>query len=297
VRLRLRSDHLLRARARLNRWRSVVSPADVLTLLNGACGFLAIAVLAGTDACTNPGNPTCTPFDSPFFPGLQNAFPGLPSDRFLIAGALIVLGLVFDATDGMVARRFGGSRLGADLDTLSDTITFVVTPALMILKFYSNPAYIADPEPYAAALAASLVLVMGMLRLARFNANPTETDTKTFQGLPTPWCALTVVLTILIAMPTRFALPIFAILALLMMSNVAYPKSKGVVKHIAVALVLSAFGLATLLFFFPAGSGPVVRAAFILAAITIALAPFFLKRTKVAPEAAPAPALPGTPKP
>lgn len=252
---------------RLPRIRGVISAADLLTLTNGLMGFLAIAAVTGAADF----------FEPPYFGGLDSVFPGLQDDRYLLAAVFITFGLVCDALDGIVARKFGGSKLGGDLDTLSDTVTFVVTPAFMVFTYYGSDAR----YEFQSLLAAALVLMMGMLRLARFNANPTEGATTTFQGLPTPWCAITIALLILARIPVTYALPVVVVLAFLMMSNVAYPKSRG--RAVVLAMLMAAAALATVgvILFFPAGQPGVLRGAFTLVMLAVALLPFFLaRRTK-----------------
>ncbi|GEM_PF-1179244 len=260
-----RFGHAIRGRIpKLPRIRSVISPADVLTLANGMAGLLAIAVVTQT----------VNLYEKPFFPRLADTFRGLQDDRFLLAAILIALGLVFDALDGIVARRFGGSRLGADLDTLSDTVTFVVTPAFMVLTKYG------EAHPYQALLAAGLVFIMGVLRLARFNSNPAESSTTTFQGLPTPWCAITIALLIMAGVSYLYALPIVVVLAFLMMSNVAYPKSRGRATALALVMVLVALVTIGVILFFPEGQPGVLRGAFTLVMLAVATLPFFLARAR-----------------
>lgn len=261
-----RFGHAVRGRIpRLPRIRGVISVADLFTLTNGLAGFLAIAVLTRAVVLYEP----------PFFPGLANVFPGLaPSedDRFLLAAVLITIGGICDALDGIVARKFGSSRLGGDLDTLSDTITFVMTPAFMIFTYYGQV------HEFQALLAAGLVLVMGMLRLARFNANPHEGSTTTFQGLPTPWSAVTIALLVVARIPYELAMPIVVILAFLNMSTVAYPKSRG--RAVVFALLMAAAALATVavILFFPENQPRVLRGSFTFVILAVALLPLFYSR-------------------
>ena len=170
--------------------------------------------------------------------------------------------------------------MGGDLDTLSDTVTFVVTPAFMVFAKYGGE------KPYGALLASGLVLVMGMLRLARFNSNPVEGSTVTFQGLPTPWCAITIALLILAGVPVAWALPLIVVLAFLMMSNVAYPKSRG--KTTILALLMAAAALATVgaILFFPEDQPRVLRGSFTLVALAVAVLPFFYARRRASREPA-----------
>jgi len=96
---------------------------------------------------------------------------GLTGIRFAITGdfeksvlAIILAGML-DGIDGRAARLLKGqSRFGAELDSLADSISFGVAPALIVylwsLKGLPNLGWIA-------ALSFALCCV---LRLARFNA-------------------------------------------------------------------------------------------------------------------------------
>jgi CDP-diacylglycerol--serine O-phosphatidyltransferase len=96
---------------------------------------------------------------------------GLTGIRFAIAGdfkaavlAVILAGLL-DGIDGRVARAMKAqSRFGAELDSLSDAISFGVAPAL-ILYLWS-----LQQVPRFGWFAALALAVCCALRLARFNA-------------------------------------------------------------------------------------------------------------------------------
>ncbi len=104
-------------------------------------------------------------------------------EEFGAAATAIIIGMVFDALDGRVARLVHGeSMFGVEFDSLSDFMTFGVAPAHMmyafILKDYGMWGY---PIAFIYALC-------GALRLARFNAVAHDSGgSKThFTGLPIP---------------------------------------------------------------------------------------------------------------
>jgi CDP-diacylglycerol--serine O-phosphatidyltransferase len=105
-------------------------------------------------------------------------------EEFVAAATAILLGMVFDAFDGRVARLVHGESLfGAEFDSLSDFLTFGIAPAHMmygfILKDYGGWGY---PMAFLFALC-------GALRLARFNTgvhSPSGSDKSHFTGLPIP---------------------------------------------------------------------------------------------------------------
>ena len=120
---------------------------------------------------------------------------GLTSIRFTIneewkiAIYLILLASIFDFFDGWVARKLkGGSNFGAELDSLSDFISFGVAPSLLIY-FWSLS--------FLGSLGWSITLfyvACSALRLARFTADiyitskPIDSNLY-FVGVPSPAAA------------------------------------------------------------------------------------------------------------
>lgn len=250
----------LRQRLNLRRIRAFVGPADLLTLTNGFCGLLAIATFA---------------FES----GL---FDRRTPDPY-VAMVLIGIGLVADALDGVVARKFGSSQLGGDLDTIADAITFVCAPAVMIIGVYGTatyPQFNATPAPFGSMVAAGLVFLFGILRLARFNSNPDESETKTFTGLPTPWMTVMVTLMVVLQVRAEYALPATAILAFLMVSSVAYPKSRGQMVYLTFAMIAAGVAAVVTIVLVPRLTFRVLQALLVLATLAIAVSPLFLARSR-----------------
>ncbi len=160
---------------------------------------------------------------------------GLTGVKFAIAGSweaavtMIMVAAVLDGLDGRIARLLRGeSRFGAELDSLSDAISFGVAPAL-ILYLWS-----LENLPRIGWICAVLQAVFCALRLARFNSQLDVTDQprKTagfFTGVPAPAGAGLAMLPLylwfwtgepLFASPYIVA-PWVAFVALLMVSSVA----------------------------------------------------------------------------
>lgn len=106
-----------------------------------------------------------------------------------IAVALIALAAVLDSLDGRVARLLDAtSKIGAELDSLSDAISFGVAPALVI--------YVTLLQGHRLGWIATLLFVVAIvLRLARFNTlvddDTAPSYTKEFfVGVPSPAGAL-----------------------------------------------------------------------------------------------------------
>lgn len=122
---------------------------NLLTLLNAAFGFLAIAELFGEQSIVK----LCIYFG---------------------------LGLLMDVADGAVARLLKvSSELGTQLDSLADVISFGLFPAALLYHIF-----IAD-WPVLGLMLSCATISSAVLRLAKFNLK-TDHIPGFFTGMPTP---------------------------------------------------------------------------------------------------------------
>lgn len=121
---------------------------------------------------------------------------GITSIRFSCAGnwnlavIFILVACLFDGIDGRLARLLGAtSRLGAELDSLSDFVCFGVAPALL-LYFWADADALARPLSNLLWALSLFYALCGAFRLARFNIMLDEPTTPAwkhfFMGLPAP---------------------------------------------------------------------------------------------------------------
>jgi CDP-diacylglycerol---serine O-phosphatidyltransferase len=130
---------------------------------------------------------------------------GLTSVRFALAEQwqfavmAIALAALLDALDGRVARMLKGtSKFGAELDSLSDFVSFGVAPALILYRWTMSEL---------GGIGWILVLAYAVccgLRLARFNTaleDPDEPEfaANYFTGVPAPAAAGLVLLPMMIS--------------------------------------------------------------------------------------------------
>ena len=100
---------------------------------------------------------------------------------------LLSITLGTDIFDGYIARKTGTfNELGRELDSLSDSLTFGITPAILTFQAFRIGQY------YDIVLIIGCILFAlgAILRLARFNIS-TE---KGYTGVPTPISALIIIL-------------------------------------------------------------------------------------------------------
>ncbi len=153
-----------------------------------------------------------------------------PLALFSLSGVFIILAALFDGFDGMVARALDAtSELGGDLDSLADLTTFGIAPGFLMYKiiFFEFKLDLfghADFFPVGMIVAA-IFPICAAYRLARFNVS---SDYSFFTGLPSPIAGVIVgtfpLAQNLFPIPVYLILPIFVLVALLMVSTIRYSK-------------------------------------------------------------------------
>ncbi|MEM2900103.1 MAG: CDP-alcohol phosphatidyltransferase family protein [Thermoplasmata archaeon] len=207
----------------------LVSIADVFTLCNAVMGFLA----------------------------LVSATRGLITESIMC----IMIGILFDGLDGVIARRFAKKwNLGDYLDIMCDTTSFCVAPSVLIFTIYWDKdwtytsSYIPSEiginlSQIILLIACCAIVVTGVLRLARF-CYQSGGGSNVFIGLATPGSALILVLLCAVSfpgwtdaynpgtMPGYVVIPTMFLLSYLMISDIRYPKMRGKFGLVAGVLVV-----------------------------------------------------------
>jgi CDP-diacylglycerol--serine O-phosphatidyltransferase len=189
---------------------------NLMTAGNLFCGFLALTKIVEADqAAAN--------FDA----------------TIRLSMFLILLACIFDLLDGRVARMGGyESPFGREFDSLADLISFGAAPAFLVHRIVLRDLFIGMPE--VGWFIASMYLICGALRLARFNCLAAMSGSgggKEFLGFPIPAAAGVVVSLTLLCMwwdnhfltrgSLRYVLPVILMfLSIMMVSNVRYPTFK-----------------------------------------------------------------------
>lgn len=185
----------------------LLSYADLLSILNALLGFLAILIL----------------------------FVDSVEIRIHISLSLILIGLVIDGLDGMVARKFGGGKLGDYLESMADMTTLSIAPAVFVFYVYFD---VINGDIYRYVyllLALAIFLSFAIIRLASFHIMKSD---KFFVGLPAS--ASTVILLILAYFEVDFIfiLPAVVIIGAFMASDVLFPKPDVKINAFAAIFVL-----------------------------------------------------------
>lgn len=125
--------------------------------------------------------------------GVIAAVIGMASTHHLKAALIcLIISGVCDMFDGTVARMCkrtdAEKHFGVEIDSLADTVSFVVFPTVLFLNTIENSTNIL------ALIIASAYVLAGIIRLGWFNVHTANTETKsdTYTGLPVTSAAIIV---------------------------------------------------------------------------------------------------------
>lgn len=110
----------------------------------------------------------------------------------LKAAIMVFMAGLFDFLDGFAARLLHTkSPIGADLDSLSDVVSFGVAPGFILCYLMDRASDLPNVMLFDIDVLPCLAFVLPVfaaIRLAKFNND--DTQSVTFRGLPVPGTAL-----------------------------------------------------------------------------------------------------------
>ncbi|MFO7743935.1 MAG: CDP-alcohol phosphatidyltransferase family protein [Psychroflexus sp.] len=187
----------------------LLSSADLISILNAVLGVFAIIVL--------------------FLESL-----GEQELRIHISFSLILLGLLADGLDGIIARKFGKSKIGEYLEAMADMASMVVAPAVFIFITYSDLLQNNIFRNIYLFVAIVLFLFFGIVRLASFTVMK---EKKYYVGIPASASAIILLVLSYLKVNFIFILPAVVIIGSLMASNIIFPKTNKKMNFIATILI------------------------------------------------------------
>jgi CDP-diacylglycerol--serine O-phosphatidyltransferase len=179
---------------------------------------------------------------------LANGFAGLLAIMYVLDGEfrmamiLILLGIIIDGVDGLIARLYHTNNThGVYLDSIADTVTFCFAPSILLYGMFYDlelGTSFESPENALVVTASMLVVLFGIMRLARFIEKGHKM--KNYIGLPTPAAAVVIVLSTAVLDDDQFlVLAIAIVISFIMISRVQYPKLRGIFGVVAGLVIVT----------------------------------------------------------
>jgi len=184
----------------------LLSIADVVTLTNVTFGFMAIIM----------------------------AF--LNEIRFSFS--FILLALLADGLDGVVARRTRKGELGEYFEAMADMTSLGIAPAIFVYFVYVTYHDAVSCCIYRHIILVAVLIVflsMSVIRLASFHIMK---DKNFFVGLPASASTIIILTLAFFEIEFLYILPVIVIVSLAMLSNVRFPKPGFKMDAMAAILII-----------------------------------------------------------
>ena len=158
---------------------TLISYADMATLLSASLGFLAITYMIDSN-----------------------------EKSYIVAMLILPFCAIIDGMDGALARKFGTKHhYGKYLDSISDSICFGIAPSILVYSLYydldKGPAidifddnfdvnFRYNIDNIVAISSALLIAILSIIRLANFTIGD-QGSNEYFSGLPSPGLTMFIV--------------------------------------------------------------------------------------------------------
>ena len=183
---------------------------DLVSMLNGFFGLSAILVLV---------------FDF-----------SLPVQiKFHIAFTLILLGLLADGLDGIIARRFGKGELGDYFEAMSDMTTMGIAPSVFLAMSMISTSDSSQILLVLFWLILIIYLCCAFIRLASFHPLKNK---QVFLGLPASAATIFVLSISFLTSSKIFLFASILLAAFLMVIPIPFPKPSNIMNAITVIIIV-----------------------------------------------------------
>jgi len=180
----------------------LLSIADLISITNALLGFFAIIML--------------------FLNHIHYSF------------SLILLAMIADGIDGLVARRTKHSNLGEYMEAMGDMISLGIAPALFVYQIYSKDI-LNNIIYYSLILMLAIFIFLNILRLSSFHIMK---EKNIFIGLPASASTIIVLIISYLRIEYIYLLITILIISVMLISNIRFPKPNLKINFIGAILII-----------------------------------------------------------
>ena len=183
----------------------LMTRADIISVMNACFGFLAIFAIL--------------------------------RDEVRLAFVIIMLSLLADGLDGIVARYFGSGKMGENLEAMADMLSLAIAPLLFVYQFSIIDTFTSADIWYLFLIVSLIYLSFSVIRLASFHVYK---DKNFFVGLPASVGTIILVCLVVLEIDSYSILFAMIVIALLLISPIRFSKPSILINTGASVLIFCA---------------------------------------------------------
>jgi len=149
--------------------------------------------------------------------------------------SFILLALLADGLDGIVARRTRKGELGEYFEAMADMTSLGIAPALFVYVTYNSDASCCVYYHSYLVVTLVLFLLLGIIRLASFHVMK---DKNFFVGLPASASTIIVITLAFLGIPFLYLLPVVIVVSVAMICSIKFPKPGLRIDSVAAVLII-----------------------------------------------------------
>ncbi len=181
----------------------LLSLADIVSLTNAGFGFLAIIMAS--------------------------------LGEMWFSFSFILIALLADGLDGIVARKTGHSELGNHMEAMADMLSLGIAPSVFVYAIYNDAVLRFNYYNIYLLITLIIFLSLSIIRLASFSIMK---DKKFFVGLPASISTIIIIILALFEIELVYILTIIIFISFAMISNIHFPKPGLKIDVIAGILII-----------------------------------------------------------
>jgi CDP-diacylglycerol--serine O-phosphatidyltransferase len=152
-----------------------------------------------------------------------------------VAFSFILLAVLADGLDGIIARKTRESKIGEYLESMADMTSLGIAPAVFIYTVYYEFVSCCIYKHIYLIIALIVFLSLSIVRLASFHIMK---DKKFFVGLPASSSMILLLVMAYFEIKFYYILPVIIIISLAMVSIIRFPKPGIKINIIAGVLII-----------------------------------------------------------
>lgn len=149
--------------------------------------------------------------------------------------SFILLALLADGLDGIVARRTRKGELGEYFEAMADMTSLGIAPALFVYVTYHSDATCCVYYHTYLIITLALFLLLCVIRLASFHAMK---DKNFFVGLPASASTIIIITLAFLGIPFLYLLPVVIVVSVAMICSIKFPKPGLWIDSVAAVLII-----------------------------------------------------------
>jgi CDP-diacylglycerol--serine O-phosphatidyltransferase len=177
------------------------------------------------------------------FVSITNSILGFLSIVMIFLGetylsfSLILLAILADGLDGIIARKTKHSDLGEYMEAMADMISLGIAPSAFVYSNYVNKIIISESIYLHSLLIIVLIVFLSfsIIRLASFHI---IREKEFFIGLPASASTIIIIILTYFNIEFTYIIPVIFIMSIAMISNVRFPKPTIRINAIATIFII-----------------------------------------------------------